>query len=72
MDRVSSPQSARIALAAAGYRKGYLIALHPSFTRRYPDDAHTHYVDSVTYVVPILRRNVDRGLSTLHADGLVR
>jgi hypothetical protein len=60
LDRVFTPRHALMALSAAGSRKGYLISLRPAFTNRYPDDAHTRYVGSVDYAVPILRRSLDR------------
>jgi len=59
-DPVFDPGSARAALADAGYDAGYLMTLRRQSATRFPDDAHTRYLGSVSYTVPILRRSLDR------------
>jgi hypothetical protein len=65
-DPVFDPSRARAALTTAGYDRGYLVALRRPSATRFPDDAHTHYLGSVSYAVPILRRSLDRWSERFH------
>jgi hypothetical protein len=55
------PATARAALQKVKLDKGYLISLRAPGAAPYANDAHTHFVGSVRYVSPTLRRNKIRG-----------
>jgi hypothetical protein len=58
------PDAARAQLRMVNQGNGYLVSLRgPGQAARYPDDGKTHYIGSVSYVSPTLRRNATRSPS---------
>jgi hypothetical protein len=60
------PAGALAVLQKAGRHKGYLVALRGPGAVVFPDDAHTKYLGTIDYPVPVLRRRIDRSQERFH------
>ena len=60
------PAQARAELAEAGYSSGYLVAIRAPRASPYGNDAHTRYMGTVNYTIPVLMRRLNRSEERFH------
>jgi hypothetical protein len=60
------PVTARALLATTHLSRGYLVDVRDPGDRPFPNDAHTRYVATIDYRMPIIARSVDRSQERYH------